>query len=526
MATNSVPADDLAKGIIPTAKQSLRDLFVWKKRVVTSNDQGESHCEWQELDSFVNPVSLLAQLSFHDWVFFLVGWAAWTADAFDFHALSIQTVKLAKYYGRTKTDVTTAITLSLLLRSVGAAVFGLASDKWGRKWPMVANMIILGVLQIATIYSKTFSQFLAVRSLFGLFMGGVFGNAVAMALEHCPAKARGIVSGILHQGYSLAYVFAACANLGVGGGVNTWKTVFWIGGKFYNTNIERLILTHISGGISIGVGILRMFFPESRQFIEAHRAASNRTSGGAFWRQTKRMLVQEWRICVYCTFLMTWFNFYAHTSQDSYTTFLLTEKELDNAGASRASILMKTGAFFGGTTIGYLSQFIGRRRSIVIAITISGLLIPAWILPQGERALSVTAFFMQFFVSGAYGVIPIHLNELSPIGYRATFPGVTYQVGNMISSPAAQIVNAISEKIYIRSKSGHSVEAYGPVMGIASGIIALGIAVTTMLGPEKHGKEFEELISGTEDRSLSKAMDIVEEEEVVDIPTSAQGKAK
>ena len=95
-------------------------------------------------------------------------------------------MKLAKYYGRTKTDVTTAITLSLLLRSVGAAVFGLASDKWGRKWPMVANMIILGVLQIATIYSKTFSQFLAVRSLFGLFMGGVFGNAVAMALEHCP----------------------------------------------------------------------------------------------------------------------------------------------------------------------------------------------------------------------------------------------------------------------------------------------------------------------------------------------------
>src|SRR5699024_9064234 len=101
-----------------------------------------------------------------------------------------------------------------------------------------------------------------------------------------------------------------------------------------------------------------MFFPESRQFIEAHRARSNRTPGVALWRQTKRMLVQEWRICVYCTFLMTWFNFYAHTSQDSYTTFLLTERELDNAGASRASILMKTGAFFGGTTIGYLSQFI------------------------------------------------------------------------------------------------------------------------------------------------------------------------
>lgn len=131
----------------------------------------------------------MAQLTFMNWVFFIVGLAAWTADAFDFHALSIQTVKLAKYYDVTKTEVTEAITLTLLLRSVGAALFGFAGDKWGRKWPMVspnhpnrqdqllicqvANMIILGLLQIATIYSITSNQFLAVRSLFGLFMGGV-----------------------------------------------------------------------------------------------------------------------------------------------------------------------------------------------------------------------------------------------------------------------------------------------------------------------------------------------------------------
>lgn len=118
--------------------------------------------------------------------FFIVGFAAWTADAFDFHALSIQTVKLAAYYDRNNTDISTAITLTLLLRSVGAAIFGLAGDKYGRKWPMVVNMIVLGLLQIATIYSATFQQFLAVRSLFGLFMGGVYGNAIAMALENAP----------------------------------------------------------------------------------------------------------------------------------------------------------------------------------------------------------------------------------------------------------------------------------------------------------------------------------------------------
>ncbi len=173
MASVNQPADPLAYGIIATARQSLSDLFKWKQRVVVTNESGETYTEWQDPPKLRNPISLFAQLSLMNWVFFLVGFSAWTADAFDFHSLSIQTVKLSKYYKVSKTEVTEAITLTLLLRSVGAAVFGFAGDKWGRKWPMVANMIILGLLQIATIYCKTFNQFLAVRSLFGLFMGGV-----------------------------------------------------------------------------------------------------------------------------------------------------------------------------------------------------------------------------------------------------------------------------------------------------------------------------------------------------------------
>jgi len=173
MESTHRPAEPIAKGILLTAKQAFGDLFRWEQRVEVVNEYGESRAEWQRPAPLKNPISLMAQLSGRDWLFFLVGFAAWTADAFDFHALSIQQVKLAKYYGTSKTDVSTAITLTLLLRSVGAAIFGLAGDRWGRKWPMVFNMIVLGVLQIATIYSSTFSQFLAVRSLFGLFMGGV-----------------------------------------------------------------------------------------------------------------------------------------------------------------------------------------------------------------------------------------------------------------------------------------------------------------------------------------------------------------
>ncbi|KAK4167934.1 major facilitator superfamily domain-containing protein [Cladorrhinum sp. PSN259] len=480
------PAEPIAKGIRATAKQSWRDLFNFKQRMVITNDLGETTTEWGKPQPLRNPISLLAQLSAKDWLFFIVGFAAWSADAFDFHALSIQQVKLAKYYHTSKTNISTAITLTLLLRSVGAAMFGLAGDKWGRKWPMVFNMIILGVLQIATIYSSTFQQFLGVRALFGLFMGGVYGNAIAMALENSPVNARGLMSGILQQGYSFGYVCAACANLGVGGGDESWKTVFWI-----------------AAGISIGVGIIRCFFPESQQFLDARKEGKKSASPGAFWQETKVMLAQEWKLCIYCIILMTWFNYYSHTSQDSYTTFMLTQKELDNPSASRASIIMKTGACVGGTIIGYISQWFGRRRTIIVAAIVSMCLIPAWVLPEGEAGLSASGFFMQFFVQGAWGVIPIHLNELSPPAFRSSFPGITYQLGNMISSPSAQIVNAVSESHFVKSVSGKRAEAYGPTMGIATAIIALGIVVTTAFGPEMRGREFE--------KTKPAGMNIVEE---------------
>jgi sugar phosphate permease len=170
---------------------------------------------------------------------------------------------------------------------------------------------------------------------------------------------------------------------------------------------------------------------------------------------------------------------------------MLTQKHLPNAPATRASILMKTGACVGGTIIGYLSQFVGRRRAIIVAALLSACMIPAWILPEGERSLSASGFFIQFFVQGAWGVIPIHLNELSPPAFRSSFPGLTYQLGNMISSPSAQIVNAIAESHFVTTSEGKKADAYGPTMGIATAIIALGIVVTTAFGPEKRGRHFE-----------------------------------
>ena len=312
MPLESEPADPIAKGIIPTLKQSWHDLFIWKYRVVTTNETtGEQRTEWQSPKTPPNPFTLFAALSLRDWAFFTVGFAAWTVDAFDFHMLSIQTVKIAKYFHTTNTNITGAITLTLLLRSIGAAGFGLLGDRFGRKWPMVVNLFILGVLQIGSIYSRNWHEFLAVRSLFGLFMGGVYGNAMAMALENCPVQSRGIISGILQQGYSVGFILVACINLRVGGASESWKKIFWIG-----------------AGLSFGVGFLRCLFPESRQFLEARKSGHANVAPGAFIRETKRMLMKEWKMCVYCSILMSWMTYLGHTTQDSYTTFMLVEKEV------------------------------------------------------------------------------------------------------------------------------------------------------------------------------------------------------
>ncbi|KAK4554212.1 hypothetical protein LTR86_008740 [Recurvomyces mirabilis] len=503
MESTGREAEPIAKGTWPTIKQSFGDLFKWEQRVQITNEYGESRTEWMKPKPLRNPISLLAQLTPSAWLYFIVGFASWSADAFDFHALSIQSTKLAKYYNTDNTQISTAITLTLLLRSVGAAFFGLAGDRYGRKWPMVINMLVLGLLQIATIYAGTFQQFLAVRSLFGLFMGGVYGNAVAMALENCPIEARGLMSGILQQGYSFGYVCAACANLGVGGATNTWKTVFWI-----------------AAGLSIGVGLVRIAFPESSQFRERKASEQKSVTPGEFWRETKVMLAKEWKMCIYAIILMTWFNYYSHTSQDSYTTFMKTQKEMGNHDASIASILMKTGACVGGTIIGYLSQWVGRRRAMVGAALISAFIIPGWILPTSLGSLSASGFMLQFFVQGAWGVIPIHLNELSPPAFRSSFPGITYQVGNMISSPSAQIVNALAESHLITVADGKRVPAYGPVMGVATAIIAMGIVVTAAIGPEKRGSKFESVVIGQQTAAMhaqDKIADMEKGDDVVEM---------
>lgn len=200
---------------------------------------------------------------------------------------------------------------------------------------------------------------------------------------------------------------------------------------------------------------------------------------------------------------MALFNFFSHTTQDSYPTFLISGKGLTRADSARGSIYAKVGAVVGGAVIGYVSQALGRRRAIVFACICAAALIPAWILPESKEGLAAGSFFLQFMVQGAWGVIPVHLNELSPPQFRAAFPGISYQIGNAISSPAAEIVTAISEHTFITYK-GKRVEAFGPTMGVATAIIAVSLAFWTAVGREQRGSHFEAArVAGYSDESAA-----------------------
>ncbi|KAH8992587.1 MFS general substrate transporter [Lactarius hatsudake] len=427
---------------------------------------------------------VLGELTLLQWLQFSSGWLAWTCDAIDFFNVALSVTALATQFEKDTSSITTAITLTLLVRSIGAVFFGVLSDRFGRKWPLVANLLLCSSVQLGTSFVQTFQQFLAVRSLFGIAMGGVWGLASSTALENLPVEARGLASGVLQQGYACGYLISAVLNLFLVPKLNgNWRVLFWT-----------------TSGISAFAAVIRALVPESEVFLRAK--ALERSSGAStgkktkvFIRQVREMLKQHWALCIYAVLLMAGFNFLSHGSQDLYPTYLKKSKGFDNHHAIVATIIGNCGAITGGAIAGSVSQYIGRRLTIILFVLLSGIFIPLWILPSSFSALSAGAFCVQFGVQGAWGVIPIQLAEMSPPGFRATFPGVAYQLGNMISSASAQI-EAVGgshlKKTVVRDGVVTEVPDYATVQGILLGAIATFVIIITTIGPENHGSNFEQ----------------------------------
>ncbi|KAH8834686.1 MFS general substrate transporter [Flagelloscypha sp. PMI_526] len=444
------------------------------------NDNGEHVYGRLPRPPLQNPIKVAMMLTPMDWLTYMVALWAWTMDGYDFHSGSLSVSRLAVYYGESRDTISEAITLTLLFRTVGAAVFGIAGDLYGRKYPMIINLIIIAVLQIGTAYAQTWHQFLAIRALFGIGMGGIWGLSASMALESMPAEARGLFSGVLQQGYALGYLLAAVFNLTVvPNSKHSWKALFFIG-----------------AGLTGGVAIIRCFFPESKLYLESKKAragAPKVTLGkkvSAFSKEGWTMLKQYWRRAIYASIMMTLFNFSSHGSQDMYPTYMQQGKGFTDKQASKATIIAKVGCVVGGLVCGWLSQAFGRRATIIVVSLIGACFIPMWVLPSDWGTLTAGAFLLQFCVQGAWGVVPIHLSELSPPQFRATFPGITYQIGNMISSPAAQILSTTAEARQVFYKGKFRPDYARSQWGMMSAIFLM-LAFWLAIGHEELGSRFE-----------------------------------
>ncbi|ORY59772.1 major facilitator superfamily domain-containing protein [Pseudomassariella vexata] len=421
-----------------------------------------------------NPIALLRKLNRQNWAFFAIAFFAWV-HAFDFFTVSLTVSELAETFDKSNTDITWGITLVLMFRSVGSVLFGIAADRYGRKWPFIVNNILFIILELGTGFCQTYGQFLACRALFGIAMGGLYGNAAATALEDLPVESRGLMSGILQQGYAFGYLLAtAFARALVDTTSHGWRPLFWFGAC-----PPVLII------------LFRLMLPETKTYNHHQEVRKAQGSiGKTFLKEGKVALKRHWILLTYLVLLMAGFNFMSHGSQDLYPTMLSNQYNFTHDQVTVTQIVANLGAMIGGTVVGFSSQIFGRRLSIIVMCVIGGaLLYPYTFVPNMNIVAS--AFFEQFCVQGAWGVIPIHLMELSPGAFRTFVVGTSYQLGNLVSSASSTIEATIGERFPLPPKGKTERFEYGMVICIFMGCVYAYVIVLTLLGPEHLSRSFD-----------------------------------
>lgn len=376
----------------------------------------------------------------------------WTLDAFDFFVLVFLVDTLAVHFRVSKSAIIWTITATLAMRPLGALVFGLLADRYGRRRPLMANVVFFSVIELLCGFAPNYTVFLILRAVYGIGMGGEWGVGASLAMESAPRRWRGIFSGIVQSGYSIGYLLAAVAARFVQPAWG-WRAMFWIGGA------PALLAFYV-----------RYRVPESEAWKERHE-----TSFGAILRTTR----SHWKLFAYLVLLMTLMMFLSHGTQDLYPDFLKSAHRLSSAMVSYIAILYNVGAVLGSIIFGHLSERFGRRYSMIAALLLSLLMIPAWAFGASLAVLAFGAFAMQAGVQGAWGIIPAHLNELSPDTLRGLIPGFSYQMGILLAAGTGTIEYAL------RNKLGYS-------WALASFEIAniLILIAVIALGSEKKGRGF------------------------------------
>jgi SHS family lactate transporter-like MFS transporter len=377
----------------------------------------------------------------------------WTLDAFDFFIMAFALDPVAHEFGVTRTSVTWAITLTLALRPVGALVFGRLADRFGRRPTLMANVLIYSVLELASGFAPSLGSFLVLRALYGVAMGGEWGVGAALTMESIPARWRGPVSGLLQAGYPTGFLLATLLNWATFSAVG-WRGLFMLGA------LPALLVLYIRSNV-----------PESPDWV----------AGKAIRTHTKLLPVlrQHFGLTVYAVVMMAAFNFFSHGTQDLYKSFLSHERHLTLQSSTIVLICMNLAAIAGGIGCAALSQRVGRRRAIVLAAVLALPVIPLWAFSLQPLWIGVGAVVMQLCVQGAWGVVPAHLNELSPANIRGTFPGVTYQLGNLVAAANATLQSGMGDRFF-------GGDITWP-LALVVGVVAVVIAVMVGFGPEARG---------------------------------------
>lgn len=372
----------------------------------------------------------------------------WTLDAFDFFLLVFVLKDVAAEFGVERHAVAFAITLTLALRPVGAIVFGRLADRFGRRPILMIDVGTYSMLGLATAFAPNLATFLVIRALFGIAMGGEWGIGASLTMETIKPEARGLVSGLLQSGYPTGYLLASVVYTTV------YQTIGWRG-MFVVGALPALLVLYIRRNV-----------PESPGWEAAQARGST---------SILTVLSEHWKLALYGIALMTAFNFFSHGTQDIYPTFLQIQHGFDAHVTGTIAVIYNIGAILGGWTFGLWSQRLGRRRAIVLASALSLPVIYLWAYSSTVFGLAVGAFLMQYFVQGAWGVVPAHLNELSPPSVRATFPGTIYQLGNLIASSNAIIQTSIA---------AHQDENYAFALASVAGCAAIAVMTLAALGRE------------------------------------------
>ena len=397
---------------------------------------------------------------------FVACFLGWSLDAFDYFILVFCVSAIARDFHAQVTQVTEALFLTLAMRPVGAFLFGRMADKYGRRPTLMVNIVCYSVFELASAFAPSLPVLLVCRALFGIAMGGEWGVGAALAFETLPAEGRGFFSGLLQEGYVVGNLVAGLVYALVFPLVG-WRGMFVIGA------LPAFLVLYIRSKVE-----------ESPAWLETRRLEKVAAARPVVARPSLAANLKSYApTFIFLVILMTAFTSFSHGTQDLYPTFL----EKNHAFGPRATGLITSvgnvGALLGGICFGAWSERLGRRKAIVLAALLAIPMIPLWAWSHSIALITVGAFLMQFMVQGAWGVVPAHLNELSPAAVRGTFPGLAYQLGNLLSSR-----NAV---LQAKTAAGRYGGNFRVVLSVTVLIVALLVAGIAALGREAKGARME-----------------------------------